>query len=606
MTYNNILLQEMSNRKLRNELHKAIRYRDINLVRYILKKCKCTNASILSSSLYLAVSVSEIDIVRLLIEHGADVVKCKNPPLHKAISSDNTDMAKLLIDCGADIEQIHCGNSPLYISVYRNNKALTRYLLKKGVNYNRFFLNYYDVLYDRISDDMYKVFLDFNVDLNIQTRNFETPLHYAIKNNKIDLVRILLDNSAVIGKNWFLHKQYLIKALEYNCDYDIIMLLVKYGVPINEQDDLGKTPLHYSVSNGRKDITDVLLNTGADINIIDDCMGSPLHYAVSRNDIITTKTLLDRGANVNIANNHIDTVLNIAVTSKNKTIINLLLKHGADTKLAGLDRSTIHTALETKDINILNSILSHGGNIDVYNSKGFTPLYLAISSMKIEFSKTLLEHGANPNIKSRPSGNTPLHKAMISNSLDDIKLLLSYNADYNLINNHDNTPLTCVNFLDDKIAVMIISKMILDRSENPEIINKLGFVMNMEYINGNKRLVSIKESCEKEINIIKYIKLNSKHSLYIFFDKNINTMVKFINNPNVKKISMRIRIYRKLIQKNKLLAINRYELISKAVEESRNIGILGKLPIDIKYIIMGMLNDKDLHSIIKSCCNSVV
>uniref|UniRef100_A0AAT9UQM9 Ankyrin repeat containing protein n=1 Tax=Apapanepox virus TaxID=3049969 RepID=A0AAT9UQM9_9POXV len=601
----NTSLPEMSNGKLRNELHKAIRYKDINLVRYILKKCKCNNVSILSTSLYLAVSISDIEMVKLLLEHGADILKCKNPPLHKAASLDNTEIAKLLIDSGADIEQIHSGNSPLYISVYRNNKSLTRYLLKKGVNCNRFFLNYYDVLYDKISDDMYKIFVDFNVDLNIQTRNSETPLHYAIKHKKIDLIKILLDNSIKIEKSSFSHKQYLIKALNTNCSNDIITLLIKHGVSINEQDDLGKTPLHHSVINRRKDVIKILLNMGADINVIDDCIGSPLHYAVSRNDIDTTKILLERGANVNIVNDHIDTVLNTAVASKNKTIVNLLLKYGADTKLAGLDKYVIHIAIEMKDINILNAVLLYGCDVNVYHPKGFTPLYMAVNYIKIEFVKLLLEHGAYVNAKTKLSGNTPLHKAMFSNSIDNIKLLLSYGADYNSLNNHGNTPLTCVNFLDDKIAIMIISKMILERFKNPEIAGLEGFVVNMEYINSNKRLLSMKESCEKELDTITHIKLNSTYSLNVFLDNNINVMTKFVNNPRVNKIPVRIRIYRKLIQKNKLLALHRYQLIVKAVEESNNLGIIGKLPVDIKHIIMELLSDEDLHSVITSCYSAV-
>ncbi|UOX38727.1 ankyrin repeat containing protein [Finch poxvirus] len=601
----NTSLPEMSNGRLINELHKAIRYRDINLVRYILKKCKCNNVNILSTSLYLAVSISDIEMVKLLLEHGADILKCKNPPLHKAASLDNTEIAKLLIDSGADIEQIHSGNSPLYISVYRNNKSLTRYLLKKGVNCNRFFLNYYDVLYDKISDDMYKIFIDFNIDLNIQTRNFETPLHYAIKYKNIDLIRILLDNSIKIDKSLFLHKQYLIKALKNNCSYDIIALLIKHGVSINEQDDLGKTPLHHSVINRRKDVIKILLNMGADINVIDDCIGSPLHYAVSRNDIDTTKILLERGANVNIVNDHIDTVLNTAVASKNKTIVNLLLKYGADTKLAGLDKYVIHIAIEMKDINILNAVLLYGCDVNVYHPKGFTPLYMAVNYIKIEFVKLLLEHGAYVNAKTKLSGNTPLHKAMFSNSIDNIKLLLSYGADYNSLNNHGNTPLTCVNFLDDKIAIMIISKMILERFKNPKIAGLEGFVVNMEYINSNKRLLSMKESCEKELDTITHIKLNSTYSLNVFLDNNINVMTKFVNNPRVNKIPVRIRIYRKLIQKNKLLALHRYQLIVKAVEESNKLGIIGKLPVDIKHIIMELLSDEDLHSVITSCYSAV-
>lgn len=53
----------------------------------------------------------------------------------------------------------------------------------------------------------------------------------------------------------------------YNGDYRSVELLLKAGLDINEQGDMGYTPLHYASSGGHKKVIELLLKNGAAVDI---------------------------------------------------------------------------------------------------------------------------------------------------------------------------------------------------------------------------------------------------------------------------------------------------------------------------------------------------
>lgn len=101
-----------------------------------------------------------------------------------------------------------------------------------------------------------------------------TPLHLAIKNQRLDLFKLLLDHSikfdekATIGTNqtgWTpLHL-----AVKYG-NLDFIAPLIKKGAKLNEKTTGGGptanlTPLHLAIKDNRLDIVKLLIESGATI-----------------------------------------------------------------------------------------------------------------------------------------------------------------------------------------------------------------------------------------------------------------------------------------------------------------------------------------------------
>ncbi|ALA62383.1 ankyrin repeat family protein [Turkeypox virus] len=592
---------DTGNKYCQKELHNAIRMKDVNSIRSILerniKEYKKPNN--LSSALSLAVSCSSTDIARILLEHGADINKCKGSPLHRAVNMGNIQLVKILLEYGASVDRAYHSNSPLYIALCRNNIDMARCLLENGADPNNLFLGYSDI-YEKLSVDMYKLLIEFNIDINIQDKYCNTPIYYAIRNMNMVLVKLLLGNNANVKQESEYHtRPYLNTLIDNNCDSEIVKLFIEKGVSINIKDDLGRTPLHCSVNTGRYDITSLLIDLGANINAVDSILGTPLHYSIINNDLQVTKLLLDRGADTNIYNNHIDTVLNIAVSYKDKYLIGLLLEKGADIRLKGKEDPVIHRALDTKDQDIILQVLNCGADINAKNRSGNTALYIAVSNSRIDTVKTLLENGADPNIKNDIYNNTPLHLSMMLNKIEITELLLLYNADINALNSYGCTPLTCTTCLDDKVASILVSRIVLRISDNV-FSCMAGFQINMDFIKQHSRLSHIMNRCEIELEMLKELRLSSNHSLDIFLrTENLNTLARLVNHPKVKKLYP-LQIYKKLMHRNRGLAINRYYMISRAVEASRNLDMISKIPDDIKYLIMEMLDNNDLRSVISA------
>jgi hypothetical protein len=92
---------------------------------------------------------------------------------------------------------------------------------------------------------------------------------------------------------------------------------------------------------------------------------------------------------------------------------------------------------------ILYILLSHKCNLEDDDGYGATALFEAVDSGKVAMAKTLLDFGANPNVKVRAyidgaSDRSPLHVA--SHSRELVQLLLDHGADANATDSEGHTP----------------------------------------------------------------------------------------------------------------------------------------------------------------------
>ena len=92
------------------------------------------------SSLTLACQMGHLDVVNILLDHGADKngrEVCCQTPLISACEGDSIEIAKMLLelDCELDVEDI-CGETPLSLSCYHKNIPLISLLIDKGADVN--------------------------------------------------------------------------------------------------------------------------------------------------------------------------------------------------------------------------------------------------------------------------------------------------------------------------------------------------------------------------------------------------------------------------------------------------------------------------------------
>ncbi|CAF0888998.1 unnamed protein product [Didymodactylos carnosus] len=125
--------------------------------------------------LWCAVGFDHLNIVQLLIRHGANVNHCilsKSTPMRVACYNGRIDIVKYLVDNGGDIKLVNAYDSTcLMIAAYRGHTELCRYLLGIGA------------------------------EINAKDKEGSTPLHYACETNNLDLVKLLINSGAVNSKN---------------------------------------------------------------------------------------------------------------------------------------------------------------------------------------------------------------------------------------------------------------------------------------------------------------------------------------------------------------------------------------------------------------------
>jgi len=138
---------------------------------------------------------------------------------------------------------------------------------------------------------MVEMLLSYDVDVNC--RDFDTPLCCAAGEGKTDIVRILLREGALVDAEGGFGETALHKAAE-NGHLAVAQLLIDHGSNINKESNWMSTALHFSCSEGHETLIELLISHGADINARDDMDRTPLDLTSKDSDIY--KMLVTRGA----------------------------------------------------------------------------------------------------------------------------------------------------------------------------------------------------------------------------------------------------------------------------------------------------------------------
>jgi len=138
--------------------------------------------------------------------------------------------------------------------------------------------------------------------------------------------------------------------------------------------------------------------------------GTPLHFAVRHGHINVMEYLLSAGANTNIQNFYKETPLYIASAMNSQKAVLLLLQYNANPNIATKQGSTaLHVAVFKRYYDIANALmLVPGIKLDVRDGpNGMTPLHIAIVNKDKQMVKSLLSHGASPEVMDK-QGDTAI------------------------------------------------------------------------------------------------------------------------------------------------------------------------------------------------------
>ncbi|CAH8672524.1 unnamed protein product [Schistosoma rodhaini] len=331
----------------------------------------CIESS-METALTLACSGGFVDLVRLLLERGADKEhrdKKSHTPLHTAVCANQRSVVSLLLDYGADIEaQVdRTKDTALSIACSHGKLEIVEELLNRGANKEHRNISDYTPLSLAASGgyvEVIQLLLRHGAEINSRTGSKLgiSPLMLASMNGHTVAVRLLLEHGSDINAHIETNRNTALTLACFQGRYEVVQLLVERKANIEHRAKTGLTPLMEAASGDYVEVGRILLDYGADVN------ASPVPS--SR-----------------------DTALTIAADKGNAKFVNLLLEKG--------------------------------GVVEARNKKGATPLWLASNGGHLEVVQSLIQYNADVNSQDNRKVSC-LMAAFRKGHINVVRLLVQY------------------------------------------------------------------------------------------------------------------------------------------------------------------------------------
>ncbi len=278
-------------------------------------------------SLHVASRFGDLDVVKSLIEKGADINEkdtSGRTALHYAVEGGHKDVVELLIANGADVNvKDKDGNTPGHVALGETNEAVLDLLIAKGANLDSIHLSAYQGDLDEVTS-----FIEKGAGVNTIDSYGATPLHYAAVRGDREVVEFLIAKGADVNAKDNSNFTPLHGAVR-GWHKDVVALLIDNGANVNARGRWDYTPMYYAVWSWKTEMAELLIEKGADVNAKDRWGQRPLHYAAKIDNRGMARLLIVKGADVNAQDNWGATALSLAMEEGHTEIVELLIKHGA-------------------------------------------------------------------------------------------------------------------------------------------------------------------------------------------------------------------------------------------------------------------------------------
>jgi len=348
--------------------------------------------------------------ISYLVKKGANIEALNNAgeiPLHTAAKYDATDAIRYLVSAGSSLNAANKnGDVPLQSAVLNGAFKATQMLLAAGSPVNN------------------------------QNYSGETALHQASKNNSAMIIQLLTAQGAQTEIQDSRGFTPLITAAA-NDRYDAASELIKAKAVIDTRDYLGSTPLYHAVSGEYAALIRLFLVNDADIHALNAQELSPFKLSLSKNPQITPEFYTDKL--INKPDSSGDCVLHILVKSgQGQEALTQALKHGANLNARNSKGDTpLMLALKKGDLNAAEVLIQKGSSLFVSNADTRNPLSAIFEMDSGARMRLFSATGAN---SADFLGESMLHYAVRENNADVVSELLSLGADRNAHNRKGETP----------------------------------------------------------------------------------------------------------------------------------------------------------------------
>jgi ankyrin repeat protein len=381
------------------------------------------------TALYVAALLGHLPSCKALASSGASLEAANDlgyTPLMGAIEGDHEDVIDFFLKSGANVnpEVIATmeveglgGASPLYTATRKENLAVIKKLLKRGVDVNRPTPNGWTPLKSAAQQgclEIVEALLEAGADPNIADGTNYTPLMNAVSGEHEDIVKVLL---------------------KFNADPN-----AQGGdVPDDDEWQAGRTALMDAAVSGNVAIARELLKQGADPNLLNATGCTALHSAVISASTDMVSLLLKSGADPDVYGNEEEKMSAVALALRRwasededdreggvSDVLELMLKKGMPSDRASLNETALYLVADghREAFDLLDK---RGLSVEVNDINIRLLRLVSIGDFLLESGKRLLDIGADANCKN-PHGLPVLSMAVRSGALRFAEMLLHAGA----------------------------------------------------------------------------------------------------------------------------------------------------------------------------------
>ncbi|KAJ6572494.1 hypothetical protein DFH09DRAFT_1362444 [Mycena vulgaris] len=322
--------------------------------------------------LYWAAKLGFLQILRLLLERGADVNAqggYYGNALQAASVKGHLDLARLLLEHGADVDSQggYYGNALQAASV-KGHLDLARLLLQHGADVDSQG-GYYGNALQAVSVeghlDLARLLLERGADVNAQGGYYGNPLQAASVKGHLDQARLLLERGADVNA-WGGWDGNALQAVSVKGHLDLARLLLEHGADVNARVGWYGNALEVASLHGHLDLARLLLQRGADVSAQGGRYGTALQVTSSNGHLDLARLLLEHGADVNAQDGDNGTALQVALENGHLDLAQLLLEYKADVNVQGGWYGTaLQVALENGYLGLAQLLLEHGADVNM-------------------------------------------------------------------------------------------------------------------------------------------------------------------------------------------------------------------------------------------------